>query len=125
MVHLASESLQTKMQPVNVGPMDIIPSWASVIYATADVQMDHFWYAIRAWGYGLQSQLIRSGMVFSFDELYRVCLESLFPIEGNRGLMRCPAMLIDSGHRTDEVYVFAHQRAPRIIPIKGSATKGD
>ncbi len=117
------EAMLTKTLPENVGLMDVVPDWASVIYATADVQSDHFWYVIRAWGWGNRSQLIRHGMCFTFDELYRVCMESAFPIAGRNGQsMRCPALIIDSGARTSEVYDFAFRMAPRVIPVKGGST---
>ncbi len=61
-------------------------------------------------------------MCFTFDELYKLCLESSFPIEGRPNqFMRAPALVIDSGARTSEVYDFAFRMAPRVIPLKGGS----
>lgn len=101
----------------------VVPSWASVLIATADVQKDHFWYVIRAWGRESRSQLIHYGLTHTFDELYRVCLESAFAIEDQTGQMAKPsALLIDIGGRTSEVYSFA-QTDGRIVPCKGASHK--
>ena len=102
----------------------VIPAWAVMLIATADVQKDHFWYVIRAWGYELKSQLVRYGLCHTFDELYRVGLESAFPIEGRAGEVAKPSyLLIDTGgSRTSEVYDFAKQDR-RIVPCKGASQK--
>ena len=117
----ASDSLRAKMSAELAPPAKVVPSWASVIYATADVQKDHFFFAIRAWGFGLKSQLIHAGMVYTFEELKRVTLESLFPTTAGP-MTKCPVLVIDSGGtRTDEVYHFAAQNLGTVFPIKGAS----
>ena len=122
------EQVQTKVRPslvrdkiAGAAPSLKIPSWASAVFACADTQKDHFYFSIRAWGYGLRSQLIHHGSAQSFEELYRVCLESKFQTDS--GLQVSPnAMLIDSGgNRTDEVYQFAAKDPGRIFPCKGAS----
>ncbi len=118
----SNDSITVKADPGTAPQARIVPAWASVIYATADTQQDHFWYCIRAWGYGLQSQLIHAGMAFTFEELKRVCLESVFQIENSDRRMKCPALVIDSGGtRTDEVYHFAARNIGIVFPIKGAS----
>lgn len=104
------------------GDRGVLPEWTTALIATADTQKDWFKLHIRAWGYGYRSTLILETICHSFDELYRVALESQFPIGGdpNRRLA-CHAMLIDSGgDRTSEVYDFAG-RDQRIVPTKGAS----
>lgn len=103
----------------------VVPSWAVALIATADTQKDHFWFTIRAWGHNFKSQLIHYGIATTFDELYRVCLKSSFPIDGKTGEAATPShLLIDTGgNRTGEVYQFAMQDIGRIIPCKGASQK--
>jgi phage terminase large subunit GpA-like protein len=106
----------------SAAPPHIIPEWAVALIATADTQKDHFWFTIRAWGFEYKSQLIHYGMCVTFDELYRVCLNSSFAIAGRAGQVASPsALLIDTGGtRTSEVYQFA-LTDQRIIPCKGTS----
>lgn len=102
-------------------PPLIVPDWACTLLATSDVQRDHFHWLIRAWGYGLRSQLIHYGMCRTFDELYAAIFGSTFHSVA-LGPVACTALLIDSGDglRTNEIYEFA-QKDQRICPIKGAS----
>lgn len=129
------EELITKIQPgvireraLNAGPPLIVPAWASALYATADTQKDHFYFVIRAWGYAYRSQLVHYGRAMTFDELYRVCLQSAFRTDD--GQQATPQFLmLDSGgttsatdpetSRTQEVYQFSMRDLARIYPAKG------
>lgn len=105
----------------------IVPKWAVALFATADTQKDHFYWVIRAWGYGERSQLIHHGVCKTFDELYQVALCSTF--QGESGAQwHSAVLLIDSGGnatdasdttRTQEVYQFAGRDPGRIWPTKG------
>jgi phage terminase large subunit GpA-like protein len=103
----------------------VVPPWAVALIAAADTQKDHFWFTIRAWGFGFKSQLVHYGLATTFDELYRVALESSFPIDGQTGAVAKPShLLIDTGgNRTGEVYQFALNDIGRIIPCKGASQK--
>lgn len=131
------EQVQIKFQPSAVrekmplsGSPLIVPSWAGALFATADTQKDHFYFVIRAWGYGYRSALVHFGICHTFKELYRVCLESVFKNEAGLDI-RPQALLIDSGgtksatnpeaSRTDEVYEFAMTDPGRIYPTKGAS----
>jgi phage terminase large subunit GpA-like protein len=105
----------------------VIPKWARLLIATADVQGNdpstgYFYYVIRAWGYEYRSQLIDYGIVNTFDELKQECLTRQLPIEGG-GMASATTLLIDSGNRADEVYQFALTDPERIKPTKGSSTR--
>jgi phage terminase large subunit GpA-like protein len=96
----------------------IVPSWASYLIASADVQKDRFYWIVRAWGAGYRSQLISHGLAFTFDELRRLALDSQFALATGQ-TARPQALFIDAGYRTDEVYQFA-QSDDRIKPVKGA-----
>lgn len=111
--------------PVRAGGPVAVPNWAVALLATADTQKDFFAVVIRAWGFGLRSQLIWHGEVQSFPELYEVTLAAKLPLDGEdgkEGRFTTPShLLIDSGgDRTEEVYQFA-RRDPRIVPCKGAS----
>ncbi len=103
-------------------PPLIVPEWAAALIVTADTQKDHFYWLIRAWGYGFRSQLIHLGVCRTFDELYQAAFSAKFQVIGASNLVQPTAMLIDSGgNRTNEVYEFALRDRGRIFPIKGSS----
>lgn len=102
------------------GPPGSVPATASALIATADTQTDHFVYTIRWWSYGNKSGLVTHGYCQTFDELYRICLESRFQCGGN--LIAPSHLLIDSGgNRTNEVYEFALRNPGQIVPTKGAS----
>jgi phage terminase large subunit GpA-like protein len=107
-----------------------VPYWCGALIATADTQKDHFYFTIRAWGYAFRSQLVHYGRAQTFDELYRVCLESVFRTEDGRQA-RPHLLMIDSGgtvsstnpeeSRTQEVYQFSMRDLGRVYPCKGAS----
>lgn len=99
----------------------IVPSWAKMLIASADTQLDHFYYVVRAWGYGYQSQLVDYGICTTFDELRAYSLGTPFRLAAG-GTAMPQMLLIDSGgNRTNEVYQFALSDRDRIKPIKGAS----
>jgi phage terminase large subunit GpA-like protein len=108
----------------------LVPSWATAVLATADTQIDHFWFMVRAWGPGGRSRLLDWGKAGSFDELEARTLKRRFPIEGRGESVGARFLLIDSGggmettdgSRTHDVYKFA-KRVAHVLPIKGAADK--
>jgi phage terminase large subunit GpA-like protein len=100
---------------------NIVPDWAVALFCTVDTQKDWFKLHIRAWGPLYRSQLVLEAVCESFDEVYRIGLESVYMKAGG-GQMQPHAMLIDSGgDRTNEVYQFALRDPGRIIPTKGAS----
>lgn len=106
-----------------------VPTWASLLIATADTQIDHFWFIIRAWGPGGRSQLIDHGRCESFEDLHRICVASRFGFEDKGYPLVSPRMLfLDAGggmiqgeedSRTHQVYLFAQKDPARVMPLRG------
>lgn len=94
----------------------IVPRWAEYLVASADVQADRIYFAVRAWGGGYRSRLITYGIASTFAELRQRTLETPFQVEG--GESGFPHLLtIDARHRTVEVYEFAttHERIRAVM----------
>jgi phage terminase large subunit GpA-like protein len=130
-------------------PPRIVPPWARIVVSTVDTQRDHFYYVVRAWGYGYRSQRIEAGICASFAALRKLALDRTFAIgrpspsatvtaanaadgDGGSAEGRAPIslQLIDSGGgrnsdtgdtRTNEVYEYALSDPERIKPIKGAS----
>jgi phage terminase large subunit GpA-like protein len=101
------------------GPPLKCPDWTQAVLMSADVQKDHLWYVIRAWGAGARSQLLRYGIASSFEELRTLAFGG--QIAGPGGVaMTCDYVAIDARYRTDEVYAFASSDPARIKPVMGS-----
>jgi phage terminase large subunit GpA-like protein len=105
-------------------PPMVIPSWARLLIATADMQgydpsTRYFYYVIRAWGYEYRSQLIDYGIINTSEELILRCLNRPIPCEA--GGQAVPQMLlIDSGDHPDVVYQLSLSDTARIKPTKGA-----
>ncbi|MFN0135437.1 MAG: terminase gpA endonuclease subunit [Phycisphaerae bacterium] len=109
-------------------PAQIVPNWAVAVLATVDTQKDHFYYVIRAWGYGYRSQRVDHGLATSFDDLRQRILHARYPCADQRPPMAMCAVAIDSGgttslsgSRTHEVYRFALTNPSRIHAMKGAS----
>ena len=103
-------------------PAGLLPDGrkVAVLLAAVDTQDDGFWYEIRAWGYGQESESwqVRSGFVESFEALDAVLW---IPYPDSRGLPHHVELAgIDSqGHRTREVYEWCIVNRGKTIPING------
>ncbi len=110
----------------NGPPAGIVPNWAKVLLATADVQVDHFYYVVRAWGVNHRSQRVAHGIYLSFDELRDRTLNDRFQIEQqDQSQERFAAVRllgIDAGYRTQEVYQFVLRNRP-LARSKGRASR--
>lgn len=100
----------------------IVPKEAQIITAGADVQLDHMWYTIRAWGPRLTSWLVEYGRVETWDELEEVILHRRYLNEYEQERIVNLAM-IDTGYRTDEAYDFCAMFPGICLPGKGSSKK--
>lgn len=96
----------------------VVPSEISCLTASADVQEVGFWYEIRAWGWGpeLESWQIAEGFLETWGALREVLTQRYKDVAGNEHVIRLA--LIDSGHKTAEVYQFCHS-LPGAFPTKG------
>ena len=81
-----------------------------LIFMAVDVQKDHFYYAIRAYGENPQdeSMLIDCGTLYSWDDIFSKKAEFMIP-NSNMG--------VDSGYRTQEVYAVTVEN--RCYAMKG------
>jgi len=102
----------------HAGQPMVLPDWARLLLATADVQKDHIWYVIRAWGHGYRSQLVRYGIAPDFDALGRLAFDPVYATY-NGEAVACSHLMIDARYRTDEVYRFAQRDPARVWPVMG------
>ena len=113
----------------------LLPKWAARLVMTVDTQQDHFYFVVRAYGYGGRSRRIHHGKCTSFEELTDLADEARYAYEDD---CLAPARVymtgIDSGggkmgldgSRTDAVYRWCLRDPVRRKPLKGeSEPKGD
>jgi len=101
----------------------VVPRAGEILTAGVDVQLDHMWFAIRAWGPAERSWLVRAGTVFSWRELEVVLMETSYPSDQGKP-RRVQRVLVDSGYRTEEVYGWTRKHAPVALPTKGQHQHG-
>lgn len=110
-------------------PPLVLPPWTGRLLMTVDIQGDHAWSVIRAWGPGLRSRRIWHGCVpwpandpRGAEELTRRAFATFYPFEdGKRAAMACDAMAVDTGYRTEEMYLFGMNDPSRIYLFKGAS----
>ena len=98
----------------------VVPNKATLLIASVDVQLDHFWWEVRAYAPGVKSYLIDYGQASTWDGLEEIIVNREYPTEYGepRQVMKAG---IDSGFRTDEVYQFCARFPEICIPLKGSS----
>lgn len=98
----------------------VVPDKATLLIASVDVQLDHFWWEVRAYAPGVKSYLIDYGQASTWDDLEDILVNREYPTEYGepRPVMKAG---IDSGFRTDEVYQFCARFPEICIPLKGSS----
>lgn len=111
-----------------VHPPGLVPSWATAVLATADTQIDHYWFMVRAWGEGQRSRLLAFGRAETLEALVEETLARAYPLDGGGRPVRPQLLLIDSGggtaggaldrSRSAEIYEFA-SRVPGVVALKG------
>lgn len=101
-------------------PCGVVPDKAVLLIASVDVQLDHFWWEVRAYAPGVKSYLIDYGQASTWEDLEEIIINREYPSEYGepRQVMKAG---IDSGFRTDEVYQFCSRFPEVCIPIKGSS----
>jgi phage terminase large subunit GpA-like protein len=105
------------------GPERVVPSWAVLLIATCDVQKDHVYYAVTAWGYEMQSKRVAIGVAATLDEMYRAVFQPSFPFVMDTGVpIGVQKLVIDSGYRKDEVTEFCRRDPARCEMAKGLST---
>lgn len=101
-------------------PCGVVPDKAVLLIASVDVQLDHFWWEVRAYAHGVKSYLIDYGQASTWEDLEEIIINREYPSEygESRQVMKAG---IDSGFRTDEVYQFCSRFPEVCIPVKGSS----
>lgn len=97
-----------------------MPAEAQLLTCGIDVQLDHFWYSVRAWGPHLTSWLVDYGRVETWGDVETVINRDYADINGE--VRNINLACIDSGYNTDEVYSFCAQHMDVAIPTKGAST---
>lgn len=92
-----------------------IPVEAHVLTAGVDVQADHLWYVIRAWGAYGESWLIRAGQVPTWESLHAVLFLAQYPVIGRSERIPLAMVCIDAGFRHDEVYNYCRSTGSQAI----------
>jgi len=97
----------------------LVPDDVIVLTAGIDVQKDHFYYAIRGWGYYEESWLIRADRVEYWEDIVDVLFNTEYKRLSDNETLPVYMSCIDSGYRTDEVYRFCRQWRDKTKAIKG------
>jgi phage terminase large subunit GpA-like protein len=112
-----------------------VPEDAEFLTCAIDVQKDHVWYDVRAWGAGETSWLVdygrverhlmqAEGMLFVQDPWRDVVVRIIkaeYPRLDTGELVRPRLFAMDSGHFTDEVYAFCARYPDIVYPTKGAS----
>lgn len=107
---------RVQLLTTNAYPRLVVPKKAEILIVAADVQKDHLYYIVRAWGPNRESWLIDEGVMSDFDELLMVCLRNYQIQDGET--MSAKWAAIDAKYRTPEVYAFA-SKYHGIYPMTG------
>lgn len=98
----------------------IVPTETICLTAGVDVQKDHFYYVVRAWGNGLTSWLVDYGRAETFFELERKLINTSYhTITGEEVFIHLIGM--DSGYKAEEIYDFCKLYEGFVIPVKGAS----
>lgn len=97
-----------------------VPKEAQILTCGIDVQLDHMWYEVRAWGPRVTSWLIDYGRVETWAEIEEI-LDKPWRTELGQDVLIHLAFL-DSGYRTEEVYEFCAAHSGLAYPTKGSSS---
>lgn len=92
---------------------------AQLLTLGVDVQLNHFWWGVRAWGPKLTSWLVDYGRVETWSEIEKIIYRPYPNIQGE--VFHINLACIDSGYNTDEVYQFCAMHQGVCLPTKGSS----
>lgn len=98
-----------------------VPQQAQILTMGIDVQLDHFWWGVRAWGPNLTSYLIDYGRAETWAELENILERNYADVNGE--IRNVNLACIDSGYNSDEVYQFCARHIGRCVPTKGASRK--
>lgn len=97
----------------------LVPLEGQILTMGVDVQLDHFWWGVRAWGPGLTSWLIDYGRAETWTDIENI-LFRVYPNENGevRNINLC---CVDSGFNSDDVYEFCARNPGLCVPTKGAS----
>lgn len=113
---MKSDVVMEKALPYERGRM---PAAAQLVTCGIDVQLDHFYYSVRAWGAHMTSWLVDWGRAETWADLETV-VERNYP-DVNGEIHNVNLACMDSGYNTDDVYSFCAQHMGVIVPTKGAS----
>ena len=113
---LKSDVVMGKALPYERGRM---PEEAQLLTCGIDVQLDHFYFAVRAWGAHMTSWLVDWGRVETWADLETVINRNYADMNGV--VRNVNLACIDSGYNTDDVYTFCARHMDVLVPSKGSS----
>jgi phage terminase large subunit GpA-like protein len=99
----------------------VVPGKAQLLTCGIDVQLDCYWWVVRAWGPKLTSWLVDFGRCETEGELDEL-LDKEWPQIG-REPMQINLAFMDSGDQTDEVYEYCSTHTGIVFPCKGSSSR--
>lgn len=105
-------------------PAGVIPEWATWVFRGCDVQEEFMVHVTIAVGPGGRWQPIEAGVVDTWDELDEIIKREYKHADG-KGNLIAGLTLIDSAHRTPEVYAFCQRHKGTeylVMPCKGANT---
>lgn len=114
---MKSDIVMAKALPYERGTM---PARAQLLTAGVDVQLDHFWYSVRAWGPHMTSWLVDNGRAETWADVATIIDRNY--ADENGEIRNVNLACIDSGYNTDEVYQFCAEHLGVAVPTKGSST---
>ena len=97
-----------------------VPAEAHFLTAAIDVQLDHFWWKVVAWGVGASSWIVDFGRAESWGDLEKIIVDRQYPVGGG-GLKQVRMCGVDSGYRADEVYQWCTAHSDVAKPVKGAS----
>lgn len=97
-----------------------VPKEAVMLTGGCDVQKDHFYFTIRAWGPGGQSWLVRRERAADWATVRAALVEECYRVEGDaQPPMPVTLSCVDSNYDTDNVYERCRQDSDRLRPVRG------
>lgn len=96
-----------------------VPPDTIMLTGGIDVQKNHFYWTIRAWGKRITSWNVAHGKAESFEEIEDIMNRSYFDASGKEYIVNIAGM--DSGDQTDEVYEFCFLNSDWCKPVKGAS----
>lgn len=100
--------------------LGFIPGDALFVVLAADVQLDHLWYVIRAYGAWAQSWLVRYGRIDNIESIDGLVLNQFYRGRNDEAYPVNLVMVdIADGNKKAEVFEYCLKRQPWAVPVSG------